>query len=127
VDAAGLYAAGGGVTTVCAAGAATGGGGGEADCDTGGVVVTGATASRSSSLRPNLRLTPDIDTEAHDVERQYRDDSMCTRWPPTVNEIEPPACADELSAISTARKQNRFIGASAGDAGKIRRRKVFRM
>jgi len=90
VDAAGLYTVGG-VTTVCVAGAAAGGGGGETVCDAGGAVVTGATASRSSSLRPNLRLTPDIDTEAHDVERQYRDDSIRTRWPPTENEIEPPA------------------------------------
>ena len=37
---------------------------------------------------------------------------MCTRWLPTLNEIERPAWAEELSAISTARKQNRFIGAS---------------
>ena len=38
---------------------------------------------------------------------------MCTRWLPTLNEIDLPAWADELSAISTARKQIRFIEASS--------------
>jgi hypothetical protein len=34
-----------------------------------------------------------------------------------VNEIEPPAYADEQSAISTTKNHNRFIGTSAGDDG----------
>jgi hypothetical protein len=38
---------------------------------------------------------------------------MCTRWLPTLNEIERPAWAEELSMSSAARKQNRFIGASS--------------
>jgi hypothetical protein len=63
-----------------------------------------------------LRRQPkrlDIDIAAHETERQCLEDSMCTRWLPTLNEIERPAWAEEVSAISTARKQNRFIGASS--------------
>jgi len=36
---------------------------------------------------------------------------MWMRCPPTENENEP-ACADELSSVSKASKQNRLIGAS---------------
>jgi len=104
-----------------------GAGGGETLCDTGGAVRTGVTSSRSVMERVRRSLMPETDTEAQDVERQCREDSMCTRWPPTVNEIEPPAYADEQSAISTAKEHNRFIGTSAGDAGKTRRRKAFPM
>ena len=97
--------------------------GGETVCGTGGATVcgadgtgfAGAAASRASSLRKRLRRRSrllEIDIVAHDTERQCLEDSMCTRWLPTLNEIERPAWADELSAISTARKQNRFIGAS---------------
>ena len=49
---------------------------------------------------------------------------MCTRWLPTLNEIERPAWAEEVSAISTARKQNRFIGASSLMTRKISRREA---
>jgi len=55
----------------------------------------------------------EIHREAHDTERQCLEDSTCTRWLPTLNEIDL-ASADELSAISTARKQNRFIESSRG-------------
>jgi hypothetical protein len=55
----------------------------------------------------------EIDIEAHETERQCLEDSMCTRWLPTLNEIERPAWAEELSMSSAARKQNRFIGASS--------------
>jgi len=55
----------------------------------------------------------EIDVEAHEIQRQCLEDSMCTRRLPTLNEIDL-ASADELSAISTARKQNRFIEGSRG-------------
>jgi hypothetical protein len=66
----------------------------------------------------------EIDTEAHDNERQCLADSMCTRCLPRLNEIERPAWADEpqadqLNAISTARKQSRFIEASCKWSGKL--------
>src|SRR6202022_4631483 len=97
---------------------------GETVASAGGVVFTGSTTSRSpSSYRSRLRREswiPEIETEAQDVERQCLDDSMWMRCPPTTNEIELPAYADELSIISTARKQYRFIGASPV-CGKARR------
>ena len=55
---------------------------------------------------------PETDTDAQEVERQCREASMRIRCPPTENEIELPAYADGLSIISTASKENRFIGAS---------------
>jgi hypothetical protein len=117
---------------VGAGGVAAGAGGGEAACGSGDAVLAGVTSSRAESdrLRP---LTPETDTKAQDTERQCLEDSMCTRWPPSLNETEPPADADEESASSTARKHNRFIGPSAGDAGeklregKPRRRRAFAM
>ena len=63
-------------------------------------------------MRRQSRLL-EIDILAHDSEWQCLEDSMCTRWLPTLNEIDLPAWADELSAISTARKQTRFIEASS--------------
>lgn len=54
---------------------------------------------------------PEIETEAHEDDRQKREDSMWMRCPPTENENEP-ACADELSSVSKASKQNPLIGAS---------------
>jgi hypothetical protein len=66
----------------------------------------------------------EIDIEAHETERQCLEDSMCTRWLPTLNEIERPAWAEEVSAISTARKQNRFIGASSLVRWKTSRREA---
>jgi hypothetical protein len=92
-----------------------GGAGGETVCGAGGTGFAGAATPRSSSWRSRLRRQSrllEIDIEAHETERQCLEDSMCTRWLPTLNEIERPAWADELSAISTARKQNRFIEAS---------------
>jgi hypothetical protein len=78
----------------------------------GGETVCGAgvAASRASSWRPRLRRQSrflEIDIEAHETQRQCLEDSMCTRRLPRLNEIDL-ASADELSAISTARKQNRF-------------------
>jgi hypothetical protein len=68
--------------------------------------------------RQSSRL--EIDIEVHEIERQCLEDSMCTRWLPTLNEIERPAWAEELSAISTARKQSRFIASLlAGEAEKL--------
>jgi hypothetical protein len=66
----------------------------------------------------------EIDTEAHDNERQCLADSMCTRCLPRLNEIERPAWADEPQAdqpsvISTARKQSRFIKASRKWSGRL--------
>jgi hypothetical protein len=60
---------------------------------------------------------PEIDTEAQEGEPQCLDDSMRIRCPPTENENELPAYADELSSIRTARVQNRFIGTSPAWAG----------
>src|SRR5437868_5493453 len=92
-----------------------GGAGGEIVCGAGGAGFAGAATSRSSSWRSRLRRQSrllKIDIEAHETEWQCLEDSMCTRWLPTLNEIERPAWAEELSAISTARNQNRFIEAS---------------
>jgi len=66
----------------------------------------------------------EIDIEAHETERQCLEDSMCTRWLPTLNEIERPAWAEELSTSSAARKQNRFIGASSLVRRKTSRREA---
>jgi hypothetical protein len=89
-----------------------GAGGGEACAGAGG----GAT-SRSSSSNRSRRWRdsnrPETDTEAQELERQFRGASIRMRWPPTENEIES-ARADELSSVSTTRQQSRFIGASAG-------------
>src|SRR2546430_660287 len=91
---------------VLAGAVVAGGAGGEIVCGAGGAGFAGAATSRSTSrLRRQSRLM-------HEAERQCPEDSMCTRWPPTLNEIERPAWADELSAISTARNQNRFIRTS---------------
>jgi hypothetical protein len=54
----------------------------------------------------------EIDIEVHEIERQCL--VMCTRWLPTLNEIDLPAWAGDVSAagasaISTARKQDRVI------------------
>ena len=101
------------VGAVVAGGA--GGTGGVTVCGAGGTGFAGTRASRSSSCRSRLwRQSRLLDTETHVPKRQCLEDSMCTRRPPTLNEIEPPASAEELSAISTARKQNRFIEASRG-------------
>src|SRR5215207_10259528 len=93
-----------------------GGAGGETVCGTDGTGFAGTVASRSPSWRSRLRRPSnflEIDIEAHETERQCLEDSICTRWPPRLNEIERPAWAEEVSAISTARKQNRFMGASS--------------
>ena len=45
---------------------------------------------------------PETDTDAQDVERQWLEASIWIRCPPTENEIELPAQAGELSAISPA-------------------------
>ena len=47
---------------------------------------------------------PETETDAQEVERQWGEASMWIRCPPTLNEIELPARADGLSAISTARR-----------------------
>ena len=100
---------------VLAGAVVAGGAGGEIVCGAGGAGFVGTATSRSSLWRSRLRRQSrrlEIDIEAHETERQCLEDSMCTRWLPTLNEIERPAWAEELSAISTARKQNRFMGAS---------------
>jgi hypothetical protein len=102
------------------AGAVVAGGAGSAGGETvcgagGGTGVAGTAVSRASSWRSRLRRQSrllEIDILAHDTEWQCLGDSMCTRWLPTLNEIDLPAWADELSAISTARKHNRFIEGS---------------
>ena len=74
---------------------AGGAGGGETVCGadgTGG--FAGAVTPRSSSWRSRLRRQSsflEIDIEAHETERQCLEDSMCTRWLPTLNEIDLPA------------------------------------
>jgi hypothetical protein len=45
---------------------------------------------------------PETDTDAQEVERQWRDASMWIRCPPTENEIELPAWAGALSASNAA-------------------------
>src|SRR4029453_18251436 len=93
-----------------------GGAGGETVCGTDGTGFAGTVASRSPSKRSRLwrQLSLlEIDIEVHETERQCLEDSMCTRWLPTLNEIERPAWAEELSTSSAARKKNRSIGASS--------------
>jgi hypothetical protein len=45
---------------------------------------------------------PETETDAQVVERQWLEASMRIRCPPMENEIELPAYADELNAISPA-------------------------
>src|ERR1044072_9357606 len=91
-----------------------GGAGGGTVCGIAGTGFCRTVASCSSSSRSRQLRRLEIHTEAHENERQCLADSMCTRCLPRLNEIERPAWADEpqadqLSAISTARKQRRFI------------------
>src|SRR5690349_19722902 len=92
-----------------------GGAGGETVCGTDGAGFAGATpGSRSPSwrLRRQSRRR-EIAFEAHEIERQCLEESMCRRWPPMLNDIER-AWAGEPSASSTARKQSSFIKISRG-------------
>jgi hypothetical protein len=70
---------------------------------------------------------PGIDTETQDAELQWLGASMWMWCPPTTNENELPACADELTTISAARYQNRFIAMFSGMSCETSCRRQFRM
>jgi hypothetical protein len=56
-----------------------------------GTGAFGARSLKSSSRARRQSATPEIETEAQEIERQYRDASTWIRCPPTSNEIPLPA------------------------------------